>query len=122
MQIKKVVEDNLTIFTVTGMVSAEEIATKAAEDMAAPQTRNSMWDFTQASSVKLTTAAIEKIAQSLSSHAAHIEGGKVALVGSKTVNIGLGKLFQVFATLAGLPHTYRIFRNTQRAINWLKAA
>lgn len=121
MKITKVVEENLTIFTVTGAVSAEEIVTKAAEDMAAPQTQHSMWDFTEASSVKLTTVAVEKIAQSLAAHAAHTEGGKVALVGSKMVNIGLGKVFQVFAALAGLPFTYRIFRNTQHAIDWLKA-
>ena len=121
MQITKVVEDNLTFFRVTGAVSAEEIVTKAAEDMAAPQTEHSMWDFTHASSVKLTTAAVEKIARSLTTHAAHVDGGKVALVGSKTVNIGLGKVFQVFASLAGLPYTYRIFRNTRRAVDWLKA-
>jgi hypothetical protein len=122
MKIKKVVEDNLTIFTVSGAVSAEEIVTKAAEDMAAPLTKDSMWDFSEASSAKLTTAAIEKIAQSLTSHAAHLEGGKVALVGSKMVNIGLGKMFKVFATLAGLPHTYRVFRNAEQAIAWLKTA
>jgi len=121
MQIKKEVVDGLTIFTVTGAVSAEEIVTKAAEDMAAPQTRNSMWDFSEASSVKLTTPAVEKIAQSLTSHAAHIEGGRVALVGSKMINIGLGKVFKVFATLAGLPYHYRIFRNKVRAVEWLKS-
>lgn len=122
MKITKVVEDNLTIFKVTGAVSAEEIVTKAAEDMAAPQTENRLWDFSRASSVKLTTDAIEEIAHGLTSHAAHIEGGKVALVGSKMVNIGLGKVFKAFASQAGLPYTYRIFRNTQRAIDWLNAS
>jgi hypothetical protein len=121
MQITKVVEDGLTIFTVTGAVSAEEIIAKAAENIAAPQTRDAMWDFSAASSIKLTTSAIEKIANTLAVHAAHIDGGKVALVASKGINIGLGKVFNVYARLAGLPKDYRTFRNRQRALEWLQA-
>ncbi len=122
MRITKLIEDGLTVFTVTGAVSAEEIVTTAADHMAAPQTRDSMWDFTQASSVKLTTAAIEEIARNLSPHAAHINGGRVALVGTGGIQVGLGKMFKAFATLAGLPYEYRVFRNRARAEAWLKSA
>ena len=120
MQIQKTVENDLTIFTVSGTVSAEEIVTAAAEDMAAPQTLNSIWDFSQASSVRLTTAAIEKIATNLTAHAAHIGGGKVALVGSGGIQVGLGKVFKAFAALAGLPYEYRVFRKRERAEAWLR--
>jgi hypothetical protein len=120
MQIQKAVEGGLTIFTVSGVVSAEEVIAAAAADMAAPQTRDSMWDFTQASSVKLTTAAVEKIAENLIPHAAHIDGGKVALVGSGAIQVGLGKVYKAFAALAGLPYEYRVFRKRVRAEAWLK--
>jgi hypothetical protein len=119
MKINKTVEGELTIFTVVGAVSAEEIVTMAAEDMAAPQTQDSMWDFSQASSVKLTGTAVKQIADNLTAHAAHIEGGKVALVGSGAIQVGLGKMFKAFATLAGLPYEYRVFRKRARAEAWL---
>jgi hypothetical protein len=44
---------------------------------------------------------------------------KVALVGSKNINIGLGKLFAAFAQMAGLPNTYKVFRNLPLAEKWL---
>jgi hypothetical protein len=45
---------------------------------------------------------------------------KVALVGSKNINIGLGKVFGAFAQMAGLPYAYKSFRNTEDAVVWLE--
>jgi hypothetical protein len=120
MNITKSIEGGLTIFTVTGSVSAKEIIAMATEDMTAPQTRDTIWDFSQASSVKLSSLAMKKIADDLTTHAAHIEGRRVALVGAGAIQVGLGKMFRAFATLAGLPHEYRVFRNRVRAEEWLR--
>jgi hypothetical protein len=40
-------------------------------------------------------------------------------VGSKRINIGLGKLFTAFAQLAGMPYTYKVFRDLDHAMQWL---
>lgn len=119
MKITKAVEGGVTIFTVTGAVSAEEIIAVASEDMAHPQTRDAIWDFSQASSVKLSGAGIKQIADDLTSHAAYVEGRRVALVASGAIQVGLGKMFRAFAALAGLPHDYRVFRKRSRAEEWL---
>jgi hypothetical protein len=119
MKITKAVEGGVTIFTVTGAVSAEEIIVVASEDMAHPQTRDAIWDFSQASSVKLSGAGIKQIADDLTSHAAYVEGRRVALVASGAIQVGLGKMFRAFAALAGLPHDYRVFRKRSRAEEWL---
>ncbi|MEJ2638421.1 MAG: hypothetical protein P8010_02495 [Desulfosarcinaceae bacterium] len=109
----------MTIFTVTGVVSVEEIVKRATEDLAAPQTRDAIWDFSLASSVKLSGAGMKRIVEDLTTHAAHVEGRKVALVGSGAIQVGLGKMFRAFAALADLPHEYRVFRNRERADEWL---
>jgi hypothetical protein len=120
MQITKSIEGGLTIFTVKGAVSAEEIIGAATEEMAAPRTRDAIWDFSGASSVKLPSSAVKKVADELTANAARIEGRRVALVGSGAIQVGLGKMFRAFAGLAGLPHEYRVFRNRLRAEEWLR--
>jgi hypothetical protein len=47
---------------------------------------------------------------------------KVALVGSKAINMGLGKLFVAFAQLAGLQDIYQVFRDINHAIEWLEGS
>ena len=110
---------NCTIFRVTGDVTANEIILQAAKYMAGKQTDTSMWDFTRTGRVKITTTEMKGIADSLKNASKDGKVRKVALVGSKTINIGLGKLFAAFAQIAGLPYTYKVFRDMPHAMDWL---
>jgi len=110
---------NCTIFRVTGDVTANEIILKAAQYMAGEQTDTSLWDFTQTGRVKISTTEMRGIADTLKRVATDAKERKVALVGSKTINIGLGKLFAAFAQIAGLPYTYKVFRDMPHATDWL---
>jgi hypothetical protein len=112
--------DTCTIFRVTGAVTANDIVLQAAQYMAGKQTATSMWDFTQAASVNISTVEMKGIADSLKKASKAGKVRKVALVGSKTINIGLGKLFAAFAQMAGLPYTYKVFRDTSHAMEWLE--
>lgn len=109
-----------TIFKVTGEVTAHDIIIQAAEYMAGEQTDTTMWDFTQTARVIITTVEMKGIADSLKQSATDGKVRKVALVGSKAINIGLGKLFAAFAQMAGLPYTYKVFRKKNNAMEWLK--
>lgn len=111
--------DNCTIFTVTGDVTANEIILQAAQYITGEQTDTSVWDFTQTASVKISTVEMKGIADSLKNVSTDGKVRKVALVGSKNINIGLGKLFAAFAQMAGLPNTYKVFRNMTHAMEWL---
>lgn len=111
--------ERCTIFRVTGDVTANEIILQAAHYLAGEQTETSLWDFTQTGRVKISTTEMKGIADSLMRVAKDGDGGKVALVGSKTINIGLGKLFAAFAQIAGLPYTYKVFRDMAQATEWL---
>jgi hypothetical protein len=87
--------------------------------MTGKQTDMSLWDFTQAGRVNISTAELKGLAGSLKQVAEDGRVRKAALVGSKTINIGLGKLFAAFAQMAGLPYTYKVFRNLPAAMDWL---
>ncbi|BBO71806.1 hypothetical protein DSCA_57360 [Desulfosarcina alkanivorans] len=111
--------DNCTFFRVTGDVTANEIIVQATEYMNGEQTDTSLWDFTQATGVKISTVEMKGIADSLKKITPAGTTRKVALVGSKRINIGLGKLFAAFAQLAGMPYIYKVFRDLDHALEWL---
>jgi hypothetical protein len=68
---------------------------------------------------KISTVEMKGIADSLKKISSDGKIRKVALVGSKRINIGLGKLFTAFAQLAGMPYTYKVFRDLDHAMQWL---
>jgi hypothetical protein len=112
-------KENCTILRITGEVTANEIIMQAAEYMGGKQTDTVLWDFTKATSVRITTLELRGIADSLKALTSNEKMRKVALVGSKNINIGLGKLFAAFAQMAGLPNDYKVFRSLPLAEQWL---
>jgi hypothetical protein len=115
-------EENCTIFKVTGDVSANEILMQLARYMSGERTDTALWDFTDTRSVKITTVEMKGIADSLNKFSSDEKVRRVAMVGSKTINIGLGKLFAAFAQMAGVPNTYKVFRDIDHAIEWLEGS
>ncbi|WP_319409479.1 hypothetical protein [uncultured Desulfosarcina sp.] len=113
-------EENRTIFKVTGDVTANEIMMQVVQYVDGEPTDTVLWNFTDASKVKITTMEMKGIADSLKKTATDRTTRKVALVGSKSINLGLGKLFVAFAQLAGLQGTYQAFRDMNHAIEWLE--
>lgn len=111
---------DLTVFKVTGEVTANDIIAQAVRYMEGEQTETSMWDFTGATKISIATLELKGIADSLKSIVKDDIVRKAALVGSQNVNIGLGKVFGAFAQMAGLPYAYKTFRNTRDAIKWLE--
>jgi len=101
-------------------VTAKEIVLYSARFITGEKTDNAMWDFTQTTKVKITTAELKGIADVLKQFPQDGKTRKVALVGSKNINIGLGKLYAAFAQMVGLPYTYKVFRNRTQAMHWLQ--
>ena len=114
--------ENCTVFKVTGDVTANEILLQIVQYMEGEPTDTVLWNFTDASRVKITTMEMKGIADSMKKTATDRKTRKVALVGSKAINIGLGKLFVAFAQLAGLQDIYQAFRDMNHAIEWLEGS
>ena len=113
-------EGNCTIFKVVGEVTANDILLKAVAYIQGEQTETSLWDFTQTSKVKITSLEMKAIAEGLKDVTTDGTARRVALVGSKVINIGLGKMFIAFAQMTGLPFTYKVFRSMEGAQDWLQ--
>ncbi len=115
-------QNDRTIFKVTGEVTAEEITSRAVEYLSGEQTATSLWDFTRTDKVKISTLDLQGIADSVKRASTKGPVRNVALVGSKNINIGLGKLFAAFAQMAGIPYNYKVFRDLTHAMEWLDGA
>ena len=119
MAISRIYENGFLLYTVTGAVHIEDIVHSAIASMDSASFQNSLWDFTHATDENLRTESLKKLAHDLAVHFADKPSGKVALVGFRYINLGLGKLFQAFIEMIGLPFELQIFRNKTRAIEWL---
>jgi hypothetical protein len=113
-------EDGCTIFKVTEEVTANEILIELAQYFGDNPTETAIWDFSGAAKVKISTLEMKGIADSLTTFSSDDKPRRVALVGSKTINIGLGKLFAAFAEMAGLHNTYKVFRDITTAKKWIE--
>jgi hypothetical protein len=113
-------EADCTIFEVTDEVTANEILIKLTQYMGGEPTDTAIWDFSDAAKIKISTLEMKGIADSLKKLSSNDRSRRVALVGSKTINIGLGKLFTAFAQMAGLPNTYKVFRDIAMAKKWIE--
>ena len=109
----------VTIFTVTGDVTVADIVEKAVAHVSSQPTELTLWDFTAANRVKLTTPELKGLVDRLNTAYAGTATRHIALVGSGNVNIGLGKLFVAFAQMAGVANHYKVFRTVETAMQWL---
>jgi hypothetical protein len=101
------------------VVTADEIVNQLARYISGHRTDTALWDFSDTSELNITPAEIKSIADFLRTHDDDEIIRKVALVGTKAINVGSGKLFAAFAQLAGLKNEYRVFRSLQHALEWL---
>ena len=113
-------QGNCTIFKVTGEVTATDIVVQATQYISGKQTDTSLWDFSQAASVDISTAELDGLATSIKNASTDGKVRKVALVGSKSINIGLGKFFAAIAVIYDLPNEYQVFRTVALAMDWLE--
>lgn len=114
-----VIENDLTVFTVTGKVTADEIIRVSHDQYLKEPTRLILWDFTDASSDAIDIPELERIAGEVKDFSEKGAKGKIALVRSVEMNIGLVKMFAAFAEIAGVPYEYRVFKNNETARAWL---
>ena len=80
---------NLTVHTITGKITAEEIVTHINTFYSSGKfTKNALWDFTEAEGEEITGDQIMKIAQARKKFDKIRKGGKTALVFPGTLGTG----------------------------------
>jgi hypothetical protein len=109
----------LTIFTVSGTVTASEFAIAIRSFYAGEATLHALWDFRQGN-VELTEAEIWNLARSVSTlNLSTRIGGKTAFVAKKGTPFGLAKMYQLITDTMSLPFEIKVFTNLEDANHWL---
>ena len=62
---------------------------------------------------------IEKIILTAKKYSGSRKEGKTAIVGPKEIDYGLGRMYQTFSELEGLPYEYMVFKELEEAKDWL---
>ena len=112
-------ENDLTIFTVEGELTANEIIKYSSKFYDKKPTKKILWDATKGSVSKITSGEFRKIAKEMKKFTKKREGGKTALVGSFDADFGLARMYEVYAESEELPVSYGIFRDIDEAKEWL---
>jgi hypothetical protein len=109
----------LTIFTVSGKVTAREFAIAIRNFYAGEITPHALWDFREGT-VQLADHEIWNLARSVSSlNLSTRRGGKTAFVAQEGKPFGLAKMYQLITDTMSLPFEIKVFTTLEQANNWL---
>jgi len=113
-------ENNLTVFTVEGDLSADEILTHSIKYYVENPTKQVLWDATNGSVSKISANDFRNIAINMKKYTEKRVGGKTALVGKFDIDFGSARMYEAYADIQKIKITYKVFRNADEAIKWLQ--
>jgi hypothetical protein len=115
-------ENSLTVFTIEGELTAEEIVHYSCEYYDKKPTMLVLWDGTRGSVRKISNNGFQEIAIQMKNCTSKRKGGKTAFVGKSELDFGLGRVYEAFADIEQLPIAYRTFKTVEDAREWLFSA
>ena len=112
-------DKDLTLVKATGKMTADDFHDYMVKYYAGKTTLLILWDLTKAGLSGLTTDEVRKIAQSTMKISDVRKGGKTALVFDKTLEYGMGRMFEAYSDIADMPFEFRAFKSIDDAKEWL---
>ncbi|MBU1241412.1 hypothetical protein KKF84_07525 [Myxococcota bacterium] len=109
----------ITVRTVRGIVSSEEIEKWISVQYAKPATPHLIWDMRKASVEKIHSRNIKDIFDHTQQFAEKRLGGKTALIVGDEAARGLSKLYTTHHELNGSDNEHRIFGDLNNALKWI---
>ena len=112
-------EKDLTIQMVVGPVSLQDACDELDRYYAGPFTKLILWDLTRAGISSYKTEHIIALVRKVKQYHHLRKGGKTAMVISKDLNYGLTRMYQAHAEGEELDFEIRVFRDMEKAKEWL---
>ncbi len=112
---------SLTTFKVVGKVAVIDFIDALARYYRGDITPLNLWDLTQADLSLFRTNEIQDLAAYSRRLAGSRRCGRTAVVFSGTLGFGLGRMFETYLEIAGLPLAFSIFVSMDAALKWLQA-
>ena len=118
--IKKIDSENdLTIFTVIGKVTVNELVAAISDFYENAVTSNVLWDLNKSDLSEIRPSDVEMIVNLSVKYAKKTFSGKSAIVGSDDLTYGLSRMYEIAAENAKLPFETQTFRDIDKAYKWL---
>jgi len=113
-------EKSLTIFTVSGEVSVEELAQAVDEFYKGSVTRKVLFDLTDSILDHLSSDDVLNFSRAPRYIPEQRIGGKTAVVAPSDLAFGLARMYEFSADPAEIPFVTKVFRTMEEARKWLK--
>ena len=111
--------NDLTVKTVIGRFSADEMLDVIESFYTTQPTKNVIWDFILADGTQISPKDIEIINQTISKYSHKRIGGKTALVVSRDYGFGMSRMHKASAESHGINIKYYITQDMEDAKNWM---
>ena len=112
-------QGDLSVFTVNGELTADEIIERVEEYYTKHPTKLVLWIMGDVDLSAITREGIERIIQIAKKNTGKRKEGKTAIVGSKDVEYGLARMYEAYTGFENLPYEYKIFKDVDEAKEWL---
>jgi hypothetical protein len=112
----------LTVKTIRGAVSAQELVDALTVFYADDPTLNILWDFREATLDQLTSGDLKIVSQVTRTHAGQRSGGRTALLFSTQFAYGMGRMYDQAQNARDLPVDHMSFLDLDAALAWLVGA
>lgn len=110
---------DLTMFKAVGKMTADDFFDCLASFYNRGVTQLTLWDLTEADLTEIATGEIQNFAEYARHLAEARMGGKTAIVFRGKFDFGLGRMFETYLELAGLPLKIHVCRCLDAARKWL---
>ncbi len=110
---------DLTTFTVTGVLSFDEVMPEIEAFHTGEPTKHVIWDLLAATDVQFTSEQVERVATYQPPYDGKKEAGKSAIVAREDFLFGLSRMFETQNNLTEAPYTVMVFRSIDEAYQWL---
>ncbi len=118
--IKKIDSENdMTVFTVIGKVTTNELVAAINDFYEDSVTSNILWDFTKGDLSEIRSSDVELITNLSVKYAEKRSSGKTAIVGSDDLTFGLSRMYEITKKFVKLPFETQAFRDIDKAFKWL---
>lgn len=113
-------EKSLTILTVSGMLTIEEVIHAFENYIKHDVTPHLLWDFTDADLSQLDPEGMKQIIAFVKSKAHFRKNGRTALVGNQDLSFGISRMYKTLSEIEEHPLSHYVFRDIDKALAWLK--
>ena len=112
-------ENDMTVFTVIGKVTANELVAAISDFYEKSVTLNILWDLTKSDLSEISSSDVELIVNLSVKYAEKRSSGKTAIVGSDDLTFGLSRMYELTKEMTELPFETQTFRDIGKAYKWL---